>query len=55
VRDGGWDHEHCELCEAHIGGSGDPHGFVDPEEHWLCRTCHERYAVPRDLSFLIDE
>ena len=53
VREGGWDHEHCELCNTHIGGPGDPHGFVDPEEHWLCAACYERYAVPRDLEFVV--
>ena len=52
VRDGGWDHEHCELCNAHIGGTSDPHGYVDPEEHWLCPPCYQRYAVARDLAFV---
>lgn len=52
VREGGWDHEHCELCNTHIGGPGDPHGFVDPEERWLCARCYDRYAVPRDLAFV---
>lgn len=51
VREGAWDHEHCELCNAHIGGAGDPDGYVDPEDHWLCRGCYERYAVPGDVSF----
>jgi hypothetical protein len=51
VREGAWDHEHCELCNAHIGGPGDPDGYVDPDERWLCRACYERYAVPRDVSF----
>ena len=51
VREGAWDHEHCELCNAHIGGPGDPDGYVDPDEHWLCQACYDRYAVPRDVSF----
>ena len=51
VREGGWDHEHCELCSARIGPAGDPSGFVDPDNHWLCTACYERYAVPRDVSF----
>lgn len=54
VRAGAWDHEHCELCRARIGAGGSPHGFVDPEEHWLCASCHPRYAIPRDLSFLVE-
>jgi hypothetical protein len=52
VREGGWDHEHCELCRAQIGVAGhQPDGYVDAEEHWLCRACYERYAIPRDVSF----
>jgi hypothetical protein len=54
VREGGWDHEHCELCNAHIGASGDPHGFISPEERWLCRSCYEEYGATRDLHFLLE-
>ncbi len=54
VRDGGWDHEHCALCGAHIGAAGEPHGFVDPGEHWLCDACYHTYALPRDLGFLTE-
>ena len=50
VREGGWDHEHCELCNARIGGSADAHGYLDPEQ-WLCVECYEQHAVPRDVSF----
>jgi hypothetical protein len=46
----GWNHEHCELCNAHIH-AGD-HAFVDPGEHWDCEACHARFVVPHDLSFL---
>lgn len=49
---GGWDHEHCELCRAHIGASGAPTGYVDLEDRWLCEACYHRYAASRDLSFL---
>jgi len=48
----GWDHEHCEICEATIGSGGSPIGFVDPDDHWLCPECHEKWAVPRSLEFL---
>jgi len=47
---GGWDHEHCELCHAHIG-PGD-YGYVDLGEHWVCEKCHGKYIVTHDLSFL---
>ena len=51
IRDAAWDHEHCELCGARIGDSASGHAFVDPEDHWLCASCYERYAVGRDVSF----
>ena len=54
IREGGWDHEHCELCQTHIGGAGDPNGYVDPEDHWLCRGCYDRYAIARDVSFVAE-
>jgi hypothetical protein len=37
IEPGGWDHEHCELCDKHIGKNGESLGYVDMEEHWLCR------------------
>jgi len=52
VARGGWDHEHCEICAAHIGTRGARAGYVDTMERWLCEACYNRYAQPRDLSFL---
>jgi hypothetical protein len=46
----GWDHEHCELCNAHIDVGN--FGYCDPDDQWLCEKCHERFVVPRDLSFV---
>ena len=51
VRQGGWDHEHCELCNARISAADEPRGFVDPEGRLLCTACYERFAVPGDVSF----
>jgi hypothetical protein len=48
----GWDHEHCELCNAHIDAGHS--GYCDPDEHWLCEQCYERFVVPHDLAF-VDE
>jgi len=48
---GGWDHEHCELCNGHIN-PGDT-ACVDRSEHWVCNTCRTRYVLPHDLSFLM--
>lgn len=53
LRVGGWDHEHCEICTTRIGVGGEPTGFVDPKERWLCSSCHGKWAVPCDLRFLL--
>ncbi len=49
---GGWDHEHCELCWAHID-AGDA-CFRDASDHWVCVQCYERYVKAHDLSFVDD-
>jgi hypothetical protein len=54
IREGTWDHEHCELCGGRIGGTASADAYVDPEDHWLCDTCHKRYAIPRDVSFVAE-
>ena len=52
VVEDGWDHEHCQLCEAKIGRSGASHGYEDVKERWLCEECHHEYADPRSLGFV---
>ena len=49
---GGWDHEHCSLCNVHIN-TGD-FGYCDPKKRWMCEKCYERYVMRRDLAF-VDE
>lgn len=46
----GWDHEHCDLCNAHID-PGD-FGYCGRDEHWLCEKCYQSYAAKHDLSFV---
>jgi hypothetical protein len=48
----GWDHEHCDLCKAHID-PGD-FGYCDPGERWMCQKCYEKYVTRCDLAF-VDE
>jgi len=48
----GWDHEHCELCSAHIDIG--MFGYCDPEDRWMCENCYARYVLSRDLAF-VDE
>lgn len=47
---GGWDHVHCEICDAHI--VAESYGYIDPGEHWVCAACYDKYVVSRDLSFI---
>jgi hypothetical protein len=49
---GGWDHEHCGICQTTIGHGGDPDGFADDEGHWVCRKCFTRYVQRHDISFV---
>lgn len=46
----GWDHEHCELCTAHI--EAETYGYLDLGGHWICEECYEKYVVNHDLSFV---
>jgi hypothetical protein len=48
----GWDHEHCELCNAHID-PGD-RCYHDAEGAWVCQRCYRQYVQRHDLSF-VDE
>jgi hypothetical protein len=49
---GGWDHEHCALCNVHVD-VGDV-GYCDRDGEWMCIKCYERYVVQHDLAF-VDE
>lgn len=49
---GGWGHEHCDLCKAHIEVG--QFGYCDPGGRWMCENCYERYVMLRDLAF-VDE
>jgi hypothetical protein len=41
---GGWDHEHCSVCNAHIEPGDDYWESDDPCRLELCLACHERLA-----------
>jgi hypothetical protein len=38
----GWDHEHCELCNAHID-PGDCCYYGDAS-YWVCQRCYHKYV-----------
>jgi hypothetical protein len=48
---GGWDHAHCELCDAHIDAEN--YGYCDLSEHWVCEACYSKYVENHDLSFML--
>lgn len=50
----GWDHEHCEICNSHIGSNGSSIGYKDEDNHWLCPLCYEKWAATKSLGFLIE-
>lgn len=50
VIQGGWDHEHCELCDRHIDAG--KYGYLDLGEHWVCEACYNEYVANHDLSFI---
>jgi hypothetical protein len=54
IEKGGWDHEHCEICNSHIGSEGSAVGYKDENNRWLCPECHDKWAAPRSLGFLIN-
>ena len=51
VLPGGWEHEHCSLCEQTISqDEGDEHsGYTDGRD-WLCRACYQDFIAPRFTS-----
>lgn len=49
---GAWGHEHCGLCNEHIDAG--MFGYSDPDERWVCESCHDRYITRHDLAF-VDE
>jgi len=55
VVSGGWDHEHCEICRIAIGTGGFASGYLDPEDHWICAHCYDRWAKRPALGFLAGE
>jgi hypothetical protein len=53
VKAAAWDHEHCEIWHEKIGVGGDPYGYRNRENRWVCDACYRAYGEPRSLGFLI--
>lgn len=52
VVQGGWDHEHCEICWEKISRQANPIAMFAEPHHWLCCACYLRFVVPRSLEFI---
>jgi hypothetical protein len=48
---GGWDHEHCSVCDDRID-TEKPQAYTTADGRWwLCAECYDRYARTQDVSF----
>jgi len=52
--EGGWDHEHCEICTEKISPQTNPVGFFAEPRHWICKACYHRFVLARSLDFIAD-
>jgi hypothetical protein len=49
----GWNHEHCYLCKARIGGADALYGYYSKRDNdWLCVSCYKEFIARHDLRFL---
>ena len=49
---GGWNHEHCELCNTHID-PGDL-AYTNADGLWVCASCFQNYVSQKNLSFVTE-
>jgi len=47
---GGWDHEHCDLCNKHIDNGDKYWLFEDGRPEFLCDACYTVTVPDRDLT-----
>jgi hypothetical protein len=50
---GGWDHEHCLLCNGHIDPGDRFFEHTADRGNFLCVACYDKHAKTGDLSFLL--
>ncbi len=50
---GGWDHEHCFVCNEKIGAGGHTGGYVDQSSDWVCEDCYRNVIEPRSIDFVL--
>lgn len=39
----GWEHDHCEFCQAEIDGSIPLAYCTDDKYHWICESCYNDF------------
>jgi hypothetical protein len=49
---GGWDHEHCDICQKKIGRGGEAEGFFSLPDSWVCEECYFGFVALRSLAFV---
>jgi len=50
--EGGWDHEHCEICKETISLEGIREAYLDPQSTWVCPGCYEKNVEAVSLGFI---
>ncbi|MBS1716850.1 MAG: hypothetical protein JSS72_03860 [Armatimonadetes bacterium] len=48
---GGWDHEHCFVCNVHID-EGKQYFWTEYYDTYCCVACYERWVLQRDMGFI---
>jgi hypothetical protein len=53
---GGWDHEHCRICNEVLCAKGchASVGYRNEADHWVCEQCYEKWMVPKCLDCLTE-
>jgi hypothetical protein len=46
------DHEHCAICSEKVGVGGQPEGYVNAQEVWVCEQCYTKFVEPGSLDFI---
>ena len=49
---GGWNHEHCAICNAHID-PGDRYFFHAGYNQYLCAECYLKYVLTGSIEFAL--
>jgi hypothetical protein len=48
-------HEHCAIDSEKLGVGGQPEGYVNAQEIWVCEQCFRKFVEPGSLDFIPGE